>query len=419
MLMKDKVDLLVFIDTWSLQRTFIEKELVIFASQFNITVVCNDDVDIESIDERLNNVKFIKFDYRSNPLLTWYIRFIGLFDRDFRFEIKEIFKSRHYIKERLKESDNFYLCAQLFYRFLRKRRLIYDSHNLLIYSYWYYWKCLAVTNHRNKYPHIKVITKTHGYDLFDERIESLRQPYKKQMDANLDKVIFVSDYAREYYLERYNKKISDKYMLSYLGTSNEYGVYSNYKKQDKIVLVSCSNLVPLKRVNLIIEALSVSTLNIQWIHFGSGPLMEELRTYSEKKLNNRSNIAWEFRGYTANSEILKFYHANQVDLLITTTKTEGGNPVSVQEAMSFGIPIIATNVCNNSHMIQENGYLLSEDPDAKEIADCFNDFMNKDKEEVWKMRKNSRVLWEDKFTAEKNYKVLLDKITKMIENNNR
>ena len=116
-----------------------------------------------------------------------------------------------------------------------------------------------------------------------------------------------------------------------IDTSNEY---------KEILLVSCSELVPVKRVHLIIDILRHIETPLRWVHFGDGRLMPELKT-RVKELPD--NINYELRGYVPNQGVLEFYQKNEVDLFVNVSESEG-IPVSIMEAISFGIPILATDV---------------------------------------------------------------------------
>jgi len=48
------------------------------------------------------------------------------------------------------------------------------------------------------------------------------------------------------------------------------------------------------------------------------------------------------------NDVLNYYASNPVDVFINTSSSEG-LPVSIMEAMSFGIPVIATNVGGTGH----------------------------------------------------------------------
>lgn len=72
---------------------------------------------------------------------------------------------------------------------------------------------------------------------------------------------------------------------------------------------------------------------------------------------------------------MDFYEDNFVSCFITTTSTEG-NPVSIQEVLSFGIPIIGTDVSDIPLMIHGNGVLMSSNPKAEEVTEAIKKITN-------------------------------------------
>ena len=57
--------------------------------------------------------------------------------------------------------------------------------------------------------------------------------------------------------------------------------------------------------------------------------------------------------------------------------TTEGIPVSLVEALSYGIPIIATDVGGNSEVCDSQvGILLSSDPSAEEVKESIEDFLS-------------------------------------------
>ena len=105
-----------------------------------------------------------------------------------------------------------------------------------------------------------------------------------------------------------------------------------------------------------------SAREIEWLHFGDGILrneLEETRLY--KTGICQTGITYRFMGHYPNEELLKFYTANKVDLFINTSSTEG-MPVSIMEAQSFGIPVIATDTGGVKEVVTEGtGSLLPVD----------------------------------------------------------
>ena len=114
-------------------------------------------------------------------------------------------------------------------------------------------------------------------------------------------------------------------------------------------------------------------------------------------------IKYCFKGQVSNEEIHKFYRENYVDCFITTSSSEG-LPVSIMEAMSYGIPIIATDVGGIREMIDGNGELLSANPDQSEVANAIVSMFEKEIPEIATLRSKSRFLWEKNYNAATNAK---------------
>ena len=190
--------------------------------------------------------------------------------------------------------------------------------------------------------------------------------------------------------------------LNFLGTFFNF----NYKEKSHtppIHVVSCSSIIPLKRIDLIIEALKLCENDLKWTHFGDGELFINMLEKCQKELPK--NIFWDIKGRISNSEILDFYQNTDIQLFINVSETEG-IPVSIMEAMSFGIPCFATNVGGTSEIVNEsNGFIVDVDFSIKELSTTIDSILSLD----YKTRSmNSRLTWERKFDAMNNYKKLTE-----------
>ena len=148
---------------------------------------------------------------------------------------------------------------------------------------------------------------------------------------------------------------------------------------------------------------------MKWIHFGDGSMLDEMKNLASERLGDKSNIAYEFAGRVDNKAVMDFYAKGVVDCFITTTSTEG-NPVSVQEALSFGIPIIGTTVSDIPCMIQGNGVLLPENPTAEEDAEAIRKLALCSAEEQRCMREISYKIWERDYDGDTNYHQFVDNL---------
>jgi len=83
--------------------------------------------------------------------------------------------------------------------------------------------------------------------------------------------------------------------------------------------------------------------------------------------------------------------------------------VSIMEAISYGIPALATAVYGNPEIVidGQNGYLLDINFSVPELVSKLNSCMN-DEAKLREMGKNSYTLFREKFDADKNYTLFAD-----------
>lgn len=273
----------------------------------------------------------------------------------------------------------------------------------LIYTYWCTQATLASLRVKKALPGIRVVTRFHGYDLYHERTEENWQPFRHEIAQRCDQLIFASQSGKEYFLSHWGRAVEGKSIVSYLGCSElvPYAV----RDEGALPIVSCSNLIPLKRVEYIIDALAGIPENVKvvWHHFGDGPLRQSLEDKAEKVLGKKENISWEFRGYVLNQQLQEHYRDLNARLFITTSSTEGV-PVSIQEAFSLGVPVIATAVGGIPELVIDGhtGYLLPENPRIPQITEAVMKFWSLSREEKQKMADNARDMWKSNCDAEVN-----------------
>lgn len=195
------------------------------------------------------------------------------------------------------------------------------------------------------------------------------------------------------------KKIfPDKVVAKYWGTTDNGE--GKFDEKTTFTLVSCSSIIPLKRVHLIVEILKNIKFEMHWIHFGDGECADKIKNIAKELLP--INVKYSFKGGVSNQEVISFYKTNTVNLFITTSETEG-LPVSIQEAISFGIPIVATNVGGVSEIVNEKtGFLITKNFEVKEVAKLISQFRISSKNSKI-FRENVRNFWKENFNAEKVY----------------
>lgn len=384
--------------------SFVRTELEVLAKQFEICIIS---LSTSLAEQKMTTDKRIavyhcirKFGIKEK--LSAAAKY--LFGRYGCSETIRILKSGENIFGRLYDSIVFFGEADQLRKYVKKNRLI--SGNELIYSYWFNANCLAFLMDKKRYPDIRVVSRIHGYDLYNERNPHGRQPFREYMDREIDRLFFVADAGLEYYMRCWGKseKLEDKYMVAPIGTTCEdFQKNRMFRNQEKVFhLVSCSGVIPLKRVELIVEGLArIDNIEIRWIHLGAGDCYDEVKECARIMLSAKRNISYEMPGFVPLEEIKEIYAKQHVDCFITTSSTEGC-PVSIQEAMSYGIPIIATAVGEIPSMIEGNGILLPENPSPEEVEEAVRSMHDFPREKILRMRERSREKWETRYNALEN-----------------
>lgn len=272
----------------------------------------------------------------------------------------------------------------------------------VFYSYWHDYKAFALALMRKENKSFKCVARAHGWDNFADRHTPPYLPFKSFIISNLSQTYSISDAGKIYFEKYLNSKLDDKVTVSRLGKFNDRQPNMD-KPSDSVLVCSCSNLIPVKRVDKIIEVIShLQTKNIRWVHFGDGPLREELLQYAQKML---PNVQYEFKGIVPNNKILDFYARNYVDLFINLSSSEG-IPVSIMEALSAGIPVVATDVGGTAEAVNnENGYLIHAEFDNADVVKEMEAYLNLSDEEKMSYRRRAYEFWRDNYEAEKNYEV--------------
>lgn len=148
-----------------------------------------------------------------------------------------------------------------------------------------------------------------------------------------------------------------------------------------------------------------------WYHFGTGKLEKEIERYCKEKLTKDS---YKLCGYVDNKEILKKYKEYNANFFINMSDSEG-IPVSIMEAMSFGIPVIARNVGGMSEIVNEENGLLLENDDAEDAASKISSLLTDCREKTGKyetMCKKAYDTWNERYNAEKNYNIFYSQMMK-------
>ncbi len=273
-----------------------------------------------------------------------------------------------------------------------------NTEGAYVYSYWLSRTAYAAS--RVKGANIKV-SRAHGFDIYKERTPLNFLPFRKFIHDHLDEVCFISLQGKEYFMQEVYSNDCDKNKVFRLGSYNRVPIIKTLREKQKITIVSCSSIIQVKRLDLIIRVLSLLPNEFVWYHVGDGELRTELEKEAERYLKPDS---YYFMGNVDNEKILSFYESIDADLFINLSDSEG-IPVSIMEALSFGLPIIARNVGGMQEIVNDkNGVLIDDIENQEEVINKLTCFLKK-----WRMNKHRYLeyavaIWKEKYNAEVNYK---------------
>lgn len=298
------------------------------------------------------------------------------------------------LKEIIRFAQNSYYIERKIKQVINRNHL--ELKNIVLYSYWFHNASLAIASIKKKDNNTRAICRAHRFDLYDY---AGPQYFKTEILKSIDKVISCSKeglvYLRNHY-PVYNEKLD----YSYLGTKKCVREVRRIKERERIIL-SVSFIRLVKRIDLLIDALSLfeKREDIKWVHIGDGEDRARLETYASECLN----IDFVFKGHLTNQEVLEFISLNDIVCLINLSNSEG-IPVSMMEAQSFGIPIVATSVGGVPEIVSDkNGILVDSKATCTEVYQAIKTLCDCNSEEYKIYKENSLLNWKENFNADKNY----------------
>lgn len=319
-----------------------------------------------------------------------------IFSRHVWIFFREFFSRRVYLK---KEKLIKWVVASLSVLRLLKHPTILkfiqeiDSSTCL-YFYWGKGACeiLPFINYKKGK---KTIVRMHRYDLFEYENQNYI-PYRSAI-LNTSIIIAPSSEAGKRHLNELYPNAKCDIRVVRCGTKGN-GNLSRLSSDQTLRVVSCSLLVTVKQVHIMIECMSFINFPILWYHIGEGPMEKELRQLV-KSLNLTDKFI--FVGMLDSRDVLNFYTSNCFDLFVNTSSSEGV-PFSIMEALSVGIPIIATNVGGTGELVDhEVGQLIPADVNPETLAQAISTFYHKPSIEKNKIRKAAYDRYETHWNSDK------------------
>ena len=342
-----------------------------------------------------------------NEGFAGYIACDGVFRKVIR-ALAYIFKMKPRLRPRLSDikalliSSYYADCAEGYFA-KEAESLLAGKDRLIFYSYWFYPSTIGLLAVRELFAadRIKVAVRAHRTDLYEEAQGIVEFPYRRMQINKFDRIYSISEHGVDHLRKMYG---ASNVCVSRLGTRTPEEVLA--KKNDGVVtIVSCSFINHVKRVEKILDVVFVYAklnpgLKVRWMHIGTGPLKSNL--IGRIKTLNILNLDCNLLGNMTNSQVHEFYKSTYVDVFINLSESEG-IPVSIMEAMSYGIPVVATRVGGVPEIVESGaGVLVEVDSDSSSIARSLINFINEGSK--GSARFCAKEIWSNKYNAEENYR---------------
>lgn len=410
--------LFFFTDTFPCGKgeTFIENEFPYLSAAFSRIYIITNNLKDDVTRQVAPNTKVVRYAYQ--PDTAYKIKALT------QWFSKPLQHERHFVKTGLRLALNkqrVTIMLSAYAKMLQTSSFIHqlveqegiDKNSLYLYAYWFNNMAASLAYYRSQHPQIKAFCRAHRWDIYAEEQPGSYLPFRQFTLQHLNACYPISLDGLNYISAQTQHVADTKLQLARLGTMPPPAPLPS-GNTDKVSLVSCSFVIPRKRIELIIEALAaIHDITVEWVHYGAGPALQQIQDFATEKLRDKSNITYRFAGQITNSELLQQYHKGAFDLFINVSASEGV-PVSIMEAVSFGIPAIATDTGGSREVVVENesGYLVPVQVTAAEIAAIIRKFWFLSPFDKNKLRTTAHLFWDRHFNAQNNYPEFLRLINK-------
>lgn len=286
---------------------------------------------------------------------------------------------------------------------------------VVVYSYWFHVTArvgmlLAEALRGRGIGVAKLVSRAHRYDLYPEESPFNHLPERELLFDAFDEVHPVSDHGT-HLLRRSHPRFAPKITTRRLGTVDPGAPVDC--QQDPAHVVSCSFMLPVKRVTRIPEILrraAETSHDIAWTHFGSGDQLTEAKDLAEQVLGAGLS---DLRGYVPNTELPHHYRELRPVAFLNVSESEGV-PVSIMEVIALGIPVVATDVGGVGEIVHDgvNGYLLPKDFTDDQAAAALNSLVGATPEQYQTFCRRARERWEAEFNEAVVYPAFVEELTR-------
>lgn len=280
------------------------------------------------------------------------------------------------------------------------------------YAYWIHNSSIMLGLMKKRNMINEFVMRGHSIDLYDwdwtpTRTSGLKVLPFHYFNIEMASWIFPISVHGEQFLKKkfpqYREKIK-AYRLgvpeSKLNPADETAVFT---------IVTCGRVLYTKGIHKIPEILRLLKFPVRWVHFGGDGNASEVVNRSIATLPGTVTV--ELRGHTPNQRIKQFYTEETVHLFVGLSEVEG-IPVSIMEAISAGIPVLASNVYGTPEVAnEETGICIPYETPLDEVAALITQ-LHDDQPRLRALRKSAHEFYRKAFHAPTNYQRFCEELNR-------
>jgi glycosyltransferase involved in cell wall biosynthesis len=174
---------------------------------------------------------------------------------------------------------------------------------------------------------------------------------------------------------------SEKIRVIHMGVDLRHSFETRMELRSPYVILTPASLRPVKGHRYLIGAFSILIArgfrNFRAVFCGQGPSRSILQKYIRKQ--GLSNYV-EMAGQVPHGELMKMYEERGVHLVVLPSiRTEAGEhegvPVSLMEAMSYGVPVISTRTGAIPELLGDGSGVLCDEKNSQQLADAIQELL--------------------------------------------
>ena len=225
-----------------------------------------------------------------------------------------------------------------------------SDHPRRVMAFWSNAEAFGMAVAARQRPSIMLFCRSHRFDVWEEQNPASYLPFRAELARSSQRFLPSSREAAEY-LRRTLPVDTDAVAVAPLGIEPPF-LPDAWRDRDEILIVSCSTPARVKRLPLVAASIAAaaaadSTRRWRWAHLGGGKnqILDAIG-------NSPKNLDVELPGWLGREEIYRFHRKRQPNCFVNLSSSEGV-PLSIMEALSMRIPVVATASGGTGEMVND------------------------------------------------------------------